>query len=139
MNQLIRLQKKALHIMSFECRNARSNPLFLDMKSSNFQTKLSWKTAYLSVNLLILLILQFSIIFIFSSDSSNYETFRSSKGLLKVKTVKTKTYGKEAMINNAVLSWNNIQKINVLSDLSYSKLKSLLVKQIFLKTYSNKD
>ena len=32
MNRLIMLQKKALRIMSFECRNAHSNPLFLDMK-----------------------------------------------------------------------------------------------------------
>ena len=32
MNRLIILQKNALRIMSFECRNANSNPLFLDMK-----------------------------------------------------------------------------------------------------------
>ena len=31
-NWLIILQKKALHIVSFECRNCRLNPLFLDMK-----------------------------------------------------------------------------------------------------------
>ena len=42
------------------------------------------------------------------------------------------------MTNNSV-SWNNIQKIfppQVLRDLSYSRLKSLLVKY-FLKSYSN--
>ena len=44
----------------------------------------------------------------FSSDSHNYETYSSSKGLLKVKTVNTKKYGREAMTNNAVSSWNNI-------------------------------
>ena len=49
--------------------------------------------------------------FTFSSDSHNYETSISSKGLLKVKTVKTKKCGREAMTNNAVSSWNNIQKI----------------------------
>ena len=46
MNWLIILQKKALHIMSFECRNAHSNPLFLSgfivvikaSKSSIFKT-----------------------------------------------------------------------------------------------------
>ena len=45
-----------------------------------------------------------------------------------------------AMMNNALLSWNNIQKISsdVLCDLLYSKLKYLLVKH-FLKTYSNND
>ena len=79
--------------------------------------------------------------FTFSSDSHNYETSSSSKGLLKVKAVKTKKYGREAMIINAISSWNNIQKIissHLLCHLSYSKLKSLLVKY-FLKTYSKND
>ena len=49
--------------------------------------------------------------FTFSLDSHKYETSRSSRGLLKVKTVNTKKYGREAMTNNAVSSWNNIQKI----------------------------
>ena len=76
--------------------------------------------------------------FMFSSDSHSYET-SSSKGLLKVKTVNKEKYGREAMANNAVSSWNSIQKIfssHVLRDLSYSKMKSLLVKY-FLKSYSN--
>ena len=79
--------------------------------------------------------------FTFSSDSHNYETSSSSKGLLKVKTVKTKKYDREAIINNVILSWKKILKIissHVLYDLSYSKLKSLLVKH-FLKTYSNNN
>ena len=60
--------------------------------------------------------------FTFSSDSHNYETSSSSKGLLKVKTVNTKKYGREAMTNNAVLSWNNIIFINIkhVSFLSFS-------------------
>ena len=81
----------------------------------------------------------FNYWFTFSSDSHNYGTSSSSKGLIKVKTVNTKKYGRESMTNNAVSSWNNIQKIfssHVLQDLSYSKLKSLLVKY-FLKAYSN--
>ena len=47
--------------------------------------------------------------FTFYSDSRNYETCSSSKGLLKVKTVNTKKYGREAMTNNAILSWKIIQ------------------------------
>ena len=79
--------------------------------------------------------------FTFSSGSHSYETSSSSKGLLKVKTVKTKKHGREVIINSAISSWNNSQKIissHVLRDLSYSKLKSLLVKH-FLKTYSNNN
>ena len=48
--------------------------------------------------------------FTFSSDSHNYETSSPSKGLLKVKTVNAKKYGRDDMTNNAVSSWNNIQK-----------------------------
>ena len=53
----------------------------------------------------------FSHWFTFSSDSYNYETSSSSKGLLMVKTVNTKNYGREAMTTNAVSSWNNSQNI----------------------------
>ena len=77
--------------------------------------------------------------FTFSSDSHNYEASSSSEGLLKIKTVNTKKYGREAMTNNAVSSWSNIQKIfpsHVLRDFPYPKLKSLLVKYL-LKSYSN--
>ena len=77
--------------------------------------------------------------FTFYSDSRNYETCSSSKGLLKVKTLNPKKYDREVMTNNAISSWNVIQKIissHVLRDLSYFKLKSLLVKHL-LKSYSN--
>ena len=83
----------------------------------------------------------FSHWFIFSSESHSYETSTTLKGLLKVKTVNTKKYGREVIINNAVSSCNNIQKFNsshILRDLSYSKLKSLLVKH-FRESYSNND
>ena len=75
--------------------------------------------------------------FTFSSDSHNYETSSYSKVLLRVKTVNTKKYGREAMTNDAISSLNNIQTTissHVRQDLSYSKLKSLLVKH-FLKSY----
>ena len=62
--------KYAPRIMSFQSRNANSNPLFLHF---------------------------------FLSDSRNCEPSRSSKGMLNVKTVKTKKYRKETMINIAVL------------------------------------
>ena len=39
----------------------------------------------------------------FLSDSRNCEPSRSSKGMLNVKTVKTKKYRKETMINIAIL------------------------------------
>ena len=134
-NRLIILQKEALRIMSFECRNAHSNPLLFRLPDEIIMENCLFISKSINFNLPPL----FNRWFTFSSDSHNYETSTSSKGLLKVNTVNTKKYGREAMANNAVSSWNNIQKIfpsHVLRDLSYSRLKSLLVKY-FLKPYSN--
>ena len=126
--------------MSFQCRNAHSNPLFYRHEINKLPDKIIMENClfiskFISFNLPPI----FNLRVTFSSDSHNYETSSSSKGFLKTKTVNTKKYGREAMTNNAVSSWNNIQKIissHVLRDLSYSKLKSLLVKY-FLKSYSN--
>ena len=105
--------------MSFECRNTHSNPLF----SKHEMIKLPYKIIMENC-LFISKSINFNFPSIFNhwfTDSLNYETSGSSKGLLKVLTVKTKKYGREAMINNAISSWNNIQKIissHVLCDLS---------------------
>ena len=102
---------------------------------------MTWETGGFELTLTINFILPpiFNYWFTFYSDSRNYEICSSSKGLLKVKTVNAKKYGREAMTNNAISSWNITQKIissHVLRDLSYFKLKSLIVKH-FLKSYSN--
>ena len=49
--------------------------------------------------------------FTFSSDSHNFETCRSSKGLLNARTVNIKKYGREAMINNAISSWKLFKRL----------------------------
>ena len=127
--------------MSFECRNAHSNPLFSRHEIIKLPDKILMENfLFISKSVYYNLPSIFNHWFTFSSDSQNYETSSSSKGLLKVKTINTKKYGREAMINN-VISWNNIQKIissHLLCDLSYSKLKSLLIKY-FLKTNCNND
>ena len=139
-SQLIILQRKALRIMSFEYINDHSNPLFYRHEIIKLSNKIIMENClFISKSINFNLPPIFNHWFTFSSDSHNYETSSSSKGLLKVKTVNTKKYGREAMTNNAVSSWNNIQKIissHVLRDLSYSKLKSLFVKY-FLQSYSN--
>ena len=55
---------------------------------------------------------------------------------------KKKKYGKEAMINNAILSWNNIQKIpsyHVLQETFHILIEIFTKVKHFLKTYSNND
>ena len=70
--------------------------------------------------------------FIFSSDSHMYDTSCSLKGFLKVNNVNTKKYGKEALVNSAILSWNDIQKYfssnKMLCDVPTFKSNSLLKK-----------
>ena len=125
--------------MSFKCRNAHSKPVFLRHKIIKLPNKITMENClFISKSINFNLSPTFNH-WLCDFQSHNYETSSSSKGLLKVKTVNTKKYGREAMTNNAVSSWNNIQKIfssHVLRELSYSKLKSLLVKY-FLKSYSN--
>ena len=128
--------------MSFECKNAHSNPLFFRHEIIKLADKIITENClFISKSINFNLPPIFNHWFTFSSASHNYENYSSWKSLLKVKTVKTRKYVRKAMMNNAISSWNIIQKIissHVLRDLSYSKLKSLLVKY-FLKTYSNND
>ena len=132
MNRLIIIQKRALRIKNFECRNAHSNPLFYRHKLIKLPDKILIENClFISKSIQFHLPSTFNHWFTFSSDSHNYETSSSSKGLLKLKTENNKKYGREAMINNAISSWNDIHKTissHVLRDLSSSKLKSLLVK-----------
>ena len=139
-NSMNRLIIPQMIIMSFECRNVHSNPFCFRHEIIKLPDKIIMGNClFISKSFNFNLSSIFSHWITFSSDSHNYETFSSSKGLLKVKTVNTKEYGREAMANNAVSSWNNIQKTfssHVLQGLSYSKLKSLQVKY-FLKSYSD--
>ena len=48
--------------------------------------------------------------FEYTSASHGYETSCSADGLLRVLSCSTKRYGKEAIINVAISSWNKIQK-----------------------------
>ena len=126
--------------MSFECRNAHSNPFFLRHEVNKLPDKIKMENClFISKSSNFILPPIFSHWFTFSSDLHNNEASSSSKGFLRIKTVNTKKYGRKAMANNAISSWNNFQKIissHVLRDLSHSKLKSLLVRH-FLKSNSN--
>ena len=85
MNRLIILQKKALRIMSFECRNAHSNPLFFRHEIIKLPDKIIMENClFISKSINFDLPPIFNHWFTFSSDSHNYETSSSSK-CLKVK------------------------------------------------------
>ena len=47
--------------------------------------------------------------FVFSSDTHRYETSRSEKGMLKVKSFKAKSHGKKVVTYNAINTWNSLQ------------------------------
>ena len=100
MNLLNILQKNA-----DECRDIHSNPLFNTHKIIKLPEKILMEN-YLFISKFIQFNLPstFNNCSTFSSDSHSYETSSSSKGLLKLKTVYTKKYCREAMINNAISS-----------------------------------
>ena len=100
MNLLNILQKKA-----DECRNVHSNPLFNTHKIIKLPDKILMENyLFISKSIQFNLPPTFNNCSTFSSDSHNYETSSSSKGLLKLKNVYTKKYCMEAMINNAMSS-----------------------------------
>ena len=133
-NRLFLLEKKALRIISFECRNAHSNPLFYRHDKIIIENGL-----FISKSINFNLPSIFNNWFTFSSDSHRYKTSCSLKGFLKVNIANTKKYGRGALINSAISSWNDIQKYfssnKILHDAPTFKLKSLL-KNYFLDTYN---
>ena len=138
LNRLFLLQKKALRIISFECRNAHSNPLFYKHKIVKLHDKIIIENClFISKSIKFHLSSIFSNWFTFSSDFHRYKTYCSLKGFLKLNVANTKKYGGEALISSAISSWNDIQKCfpsnKILRDAPTFKSKFLLKKN-FLET-----
>ena len=139
-NCLFLLQKKSLRIISFECRNVHSNPLFYRHEKVKLHGKIIIENClFISKSINFDLPSIFNSSFTFSSDCHRYETSCSLKGFLKVNITNTKKCGRETLINSAISSWNDIQKYfpsnKILRDVRTFKLKSLLKKH-FLDTYN---
>ena len=77
--------------------------------------------------------------FSFFSDSHRYETSCCLKKFLKFNIKSTKKYGRKALIDSVISSWNDIQKYfsssKMLLHVSTFKFKSLLAKY-FLETHN---
>ena len=76
---------------------------------------------------------------IFSADTHRYETSCSDKGMVKVKSFNTTSYGKEAVIYSAINTWDSLQKQLkhfLWRNLSTFQLKSFL-KHYYLKKYQH--
>ena len=140
LNYLFLLQKKVIRIISFDIRNAHSNPLFYRHEIVKVPDKIIIENCLFiikSINFNLPSI--FNNWFSYSSESHRYETSCFFKGLLKVNNVNTKKYGRKDLINSAISSWNDIQKYfssnTMLPDIPTFNLKSLLKKN-FLETYN---
>ena len=93
LNQLFLFKKKALKIISFECRNARSNSLFYRHETVKLHDKIIIKNCFfISISINFDLPSIFNNWFTFSSDSHRYETSCSLKRFLKVNNANTKKY-----------------------------------------------
>ena len=128
-NHVFLLKKKAFRIISSECRNAHSKPLFYRPEIIKSLHEIIFKDSYFiskSINFDLPSIFHHQ--FTFSSNSHRYEAFCSSKGNSKVKKANTKKYSGETLINSAISSWKDIQKKisshKMLHDVPTFKLKS---------------
>ena len=93
LNQLFLFKKKALKIISFECRNARSNSLFYRHETVKLHDKIIIKNCFfISISINFDLPSIFNNWFTFSSDSHRCETSCSLKRFLKVNNANTKKY-----------------------------------------------
>ena len=101
--------------MSFECKNAHSNVLFLRHEIIKIPGKIIMENCLFISKSINYLPPFFNHWFTFSSDSHNYETSSYSKGMLKVKTVITKKYDRKDMKNNAISLWRKHSKIYFIS------------------------
>ena len=81
LNRLLLLQKKALRIISFESRNAHSNPLFYRHEIVKLHDKIITENClFISKSINFDLPSIFNNWFTFSSDSHRYEASCSLKG-----------------------------------------------------------
>ena len=111
LTQLFILQKKALRLISFICRNIHSKPHFYKHEIIESSEKIIIENCIFcskSINFDLPSICNHW--FTFSSDYNRYETSCSSREILKVKISITKKHKREALIKSAISTWNDIQK-----------------------------
>ena len=125
-NRLCILQKKALRIINFKERNARSSPLFHCSKIIKIADKFKIENClFISKYTNNKLPSIFTNWFAFSSMYRNYQTSFASKGNLN------------AFVYTVIRTWNDIQKEMkgvMLNTFSLVKLKSLLT-EFYLNMY----
>ena len=108
-NRLHILQKKALRTIYFEKHQAHSTPLFYRSSILKLTDKITVENCmFISKCVNNHMPSVFNNWFEFASTSHRYETFCSANDLLKILSCSTKRYGKEAIINSAISSWNKI-------------------------------
>ena len=128
------LQKKPLRLMNFKPRNFHTSPLYLRLNILKLPDKIFLENCLLiSKAINNFLPSLFNDWFTFASETHRYETSSSTKGLLKIPTMNTKSYGKYSVKTSLTTSWNEIQKQTKdksLSTFRPRQLKSFLTKQL---------
>ena len=132
LNRIIILQKKALRIINFQCRDSHSSPLF----RSNNIPKLEDKTLieniiFINKSFNNLLPPIFKSWFNFCSDLHNYHTVSSTVDKIFKPSYRTDSYGKNSITLRAINSWNKTQY--QFSDLSLKKFSRTKIKSLLFK------
>ena len=128
------LQKKPLRLMNLKPRNFHTSHLYLRLNIVKVLDKILLENCLLiSKAINNFLPSLFNDWLTVASETHRYETSSSTKGLLKIPTMNTKSYGKYSVKTSLTTSWNEIQKQTKdksLSTFRPRQLKSFLTKQL---------
>ena len=109
-NRVFTIQKKAIRTIHLKGKFDHTSSLFSESNIIKLPDKISIENClFVSKSLNNQLPEIFNNWFVFSSDTHRYETSRSEKGMLKVKSFKAKSHGKKVVTYNAINTWNSLQ------------------------------
>ena len=120
--------------MNFKPKNLPTSPLYLRLNILKLPEKIFLENCLvISKAINNFLPSLFDDWFTFASETHCYETSSSTKDLLKIPTINTKSYGKYSVKTSSITSWNEIQKQikdKSLTTFRPHQLKSFLTKQL---------
>ena len=133
--RLYLLQKKSRRIMFFQNKNSHTGPLFKVFKIlKSFDKTALENCVFISKSVKGLL----PSIFKFYFEPHSHDTRWPDLGYLKIRSYRTKTYGRYSMFVNSIYVSNHLQRCHenvIFHQLRANKLKEILI-PFFLNTYN---
>ena len=139
-DRILKLQKRAVRIITFSRRDSASGPIFIDLKRLKFFDLVQFLNVILIHDIYNgKMPIEICNTFSFIIRGNSNVTRGPIKGMIKVPFVQSKGYGEYSIKYQAIKTWNNVQKIfyqSSLFDISLNTLKSHLMLYYF-STYQD--